>query len=216
MALYFLVLDSQVFHDEIRPALVASWRRRSFEPCRSVCARVLPAAREFTTRYHLGDPDPLLARVAEGLPFNRVFWQHLAGEMLWFSAVDIPELQTNVVALACLLGVESKPGDNTARNQLAPILQAHYGSRDLLFGGGFYRPEHAGWNDCNDVARLSAYLGAIQCESWRAEDLAKLEELPEEEREEELAFLCDWFPALRALYTQAAERGQVVVCERLE
>jgi hypothetical protein len=216
MALYFLVLDSQVFHGDIRPALAASWRRRSFEPCRSVCARLLSVAREFTTRHHLADPNPLLARVVEGLPFDRVFWQHLAGELLWFSAVEIPELQTNITALACLLGANSNPPDNTPRGQLAPIFQAHHGSRDLKFGGSFYRPENAGFNDREDVTRLAAYLKAVQVNSWRAVELAAVPDLPEEEREEELAFLHDWFPVLEALYSQAAERNRVIVCETLQ
>jgi len=216
MALYFLVLDSQVFHDEIRPALAASWRRRSFDPCWSVCARILPVAREFAARYHLSDADPLLAQVGEGLPFDRVFWRHLAGELLWFSAVEIPELQTNVGALACLLAPEIRCGGNMSRPESAPIVQAHHGSRDLMFGGGYYRPEHAGWNDCEDVARLAAYFEAVQPDSWRPDDLAALTDLPEAEREEELAWVRDWYPPLKTLYVEAAQRRQVIVCEMLD
>jgi hypothetical protein len=215
MALYFLFLDSQVFHDEIRPALADSWRFRSFEPCSSLCARVLPAAKEFTARYHLSDPDPLLARVVEGLPFDRVFWQHLAGELLWFSAAEIPELQTNVEALACLLGAE-KPAPDSPRNTWPPIFQAHHGSRDLMFGSCFYRPDCAGLNDREDVARLAAYLGEVDLGSWQSSGLAYLPELPEEEREEELAFLRDWFPVLQAHYQSAVLGKQIVICETVQ
>ena len=215
MALYFLVLDCQAFQNDIRPALAASWRRRSFEPCRALAARLLPAAREFATRYHLADSEPLLAKVAEGLPFDRVIWQHLAGEMLWFSAAEIPEIETNIDALVCLLAPDAVRGEDRPRADCPPIVQAHLGSRDLVFGGGFYRPEHAGFNDAEDVARLAAYLGAVNPTSWKPDDLAALPDLPEDEREEELAFLRDWFPALQGMYTQAAERGQVVVCEPL-
>jgi hypothetical protein len=213
MALYFLVLDCQAFQNDIRPALAASWRRRSFEPCRTLAARLLPAAREFATRYHLADSEPLLARVAEGLPFDRVIWQHLAGEMLWFCAAEIPEIETNMDALACLLASNAEPRE--MRADWPPIVQAHHGSRDLVFGGGFYRPEHAGFNDSEDVTRLAAYLAAVRPASWKPDDLAALPDLPEDEREEELAFLRDWFPALQGLYTQAAERGRVIVCETM-
>jgi hypothetical protein len=214
--LYFLVLDARAFHEELRPALAASWRQRSFEPCRSLCAKTLPAAKEFADRYHLGDADPLLVRLGEGMTFDRHLWQHLAGELLWFSAAEIPELQTNINALACLLAPAMESEINMQRTESPPIIQAHHGSRDLIFGGGFYRPDNAGWNDHEDCERLAAYLTGVRPEAWRAEELAALPDLPAEEREEELAFLRDWFPALKELYVQAAKRQHVVVCETLE
>jgi hypothetical protein len=216
VALYFLVLDSQAFHNDIRPALAASWRQRSFAPCRSLCARLVPAALDFARRYHIDGGEPLLTRVAEGLAFERLFWQHLVGELLWLGAAEIPELQTNMDALASLLAPASQRQDNTARAALPPILQAHHGSRDLVFGGGFYRPEHAGLNDTEDLIRLAAYLDTVQPELWQPDDLAGLTDLPEEEREEELAYVRDWFGPLKELYAQAADRRQVIVCETLE
>ena len=54
MSDYFLLLDAALFEEHIRPALAASWRMRSFQPCRSLCASLLPAARTYAERYHTG------------------------------------------------------------------------------------------------------------------------------------------------------------------
>jgi hypothetical protein len=216
MALYFLVLESGQFEEEIRPALAASWRKRQFGPCKSLCSKMLPSAREFAARYHLGDADPLLARVAPGLPFDRQLWQQLVGEIVWFSAVEIPELESNPEALGYLVAPEARWSQQTPRSELAPIIQAHRGSRDLVFGGGFYRPEHAGYSNTGEVARLAAYLQAIDTSAWQPEALAPLEGLPPEQRGDELAFLRDWFPALQALYGRAAARSQLIICEELD
>ncbi len=210
MSLYFLVLESQLFEEEIRPALAVSWKRRDFGPCRALCARLLPMARDFADRYHLGSQEPLIASVAKGLTFDRIFWKHLVGEMLWFCAAEIPEIETSPDALGCLQARGQRWDLTTRRADLPPIMQAHHGSRDLVFGGGFYRPEHAGYSNVDDVARLAAYLGAIQPAAWQAQDLANV---APEEREEELAFLRDWFPPLQALYATAAQRGRIIACE---
>src|SRR5580693_8122046 len=127
MSLYFLVHESQLFEEEIRPALAASWKRRDFGPCRSLCARLLPIAREFAVRYHLGAEDPMIARVAEDLPFDRLYWQHLVGELLWFASVEIPELETSADTLSCLLAAGNTWDVTTPRASLPPIMQAHQG-----------------------------------------------------------------------------------------
>jgi hypothetical protein len=234
MALYFLVLDSEVFHGHIRPALAASWRNRSFDPCRAYCAQLLAAAQSFGDKYHVGGT-PLVAQIAAGLAFDRLLWHHLAGELLWFSAAEIPELETNERALACLLMGQADPSsasvpdtsstaqtqqsrnyEGTPRPELPPALQAHRGSRDLIFGGGFYRPENAGWNDASDVVRLAAFLQAVQPETWQPLDLAGVPELPPDEWDAELEYVRDWLPALQLLYSDAAGRNQVIVCESLE
>src|SRR4051812_32843763 len=103
MPLYHLLLDAAAFHDRIRPALSAAWLQRSFASCRALCESLLPAARSFAERYHLGSDEPLLAQVGRGLPFDRAFWRHLAGEILWYSATEIPEFETAPDSLCCLL-----------------------------------------------------------------------------------------------------------------
>jgi hypothetical protein len=216
MPLYHLLLDAAAFHDRLRPALAAAWLRRSFTPCRALCEALLPDARAFADRYRLGPEEPLLAQVARGLPFDRDFWRHLAGEVLWYSAAEIPEFETAPDSLCSLLAPERYAERTFARERLAPIEQAHYGARDLVFGGACYRPDRAGFNDTPDVERLAAYLDALSPETWTAADLAALEDTADEaDRKEELEYVRDWFPALRDLYRRARERGEVVVSEIL-
>jgi hypothetical protein len=216
MPLYFLLLSNTAFEQRLRPALAASWRQRSFEPCRPLCAELLPAALAFAQRYHLGPDDNLLAQVANGLPFERAFWRALVGEVLWYSAMDIPELQTAPEALVCLLAPEHSAQTSVARERFAPIQQAHFGARDLVFGGGYYRPVYAGYNDAADVARLAAYLATVDPQRWTPAGLTALPDLADdEERAEELEYIRDWFPALHDLYQQARADDQVVVCEIL-
>jgi hypothetical protein len=138
----------------------------------------------------------------------------LAGEILLYGAASVPEIVTAPDTLGRLLA----PGqdDSPSRPGFAPIRQAHFGARDLVFGGGFYRPDAAGWNDTGDVARLADYLATIDPTRWTAADLAGLREFADEdERADELAFAREAFPALRDLYRAACEAGQVVVCELL-
>jgi hypothetical protein len=97
-----------------------------------------------------------------------------------------------------------------------PIRQALGGSRDHTFGPTVYRPEHAGFNDAGDVARLADYLAAVRPERWSPADLAGLPDLAdEEERAEELAFVREWFPVLVDLYQRCRAAGRVLVIERI-
>lgn len=217
MPLYFLVHDGDFFHERIVPALAESWRRHSFVPARSLCADLLPAARTFAGRYHLAADETLLARLAsEDVPYDRALWRHLIGEVLLFGAADVPEFQTAPAALGCLLAPGQDHAADVPRARMAPIRQAHFGSRDLAFGGGYYRPDQAGWNDRDDVVRLADYLSGQRPETWTAAGLRALPGLEsDEDRAEELQYARDWFPALAALYEAARAAGRVVVCENL-
>jgi hypothetical protein len=216
MPLYHLLLEASSFHDRIHPALAATWLRRSFEPCRPLCDALLPAARSFAERYRLGPDEPLLAQVARGLPFDRDFWRHLVGEVLWYSAAEIPEFESAPESLCCLLAPQRYGERTMVRERFAPIEQAHYGARDLVFGGAYYRPDHAGYNGTLDVERLAEYLDALDPQTWTVSGLTPLEGVAsEEDRAEELEFVRDWFPALRDLYRRARDRRQIVVCEIL-
>jgi len=216
MADYFLMLDAASFEGRARPVLAASWRQRSFESCRSFCAELIPAASAYAQQYHVGAEKPLLARIAEGLPFDRRCWRALVGEVLLFTAVEIPEFQTCEETLCRLLAPEHYRDAVDQRERLAPIQQAHQGTRDLTFGAAVYRPEHAGYNNAADVSWLADYLGAVRPADWTAADLIGLRGgEDEEELAEELAFAREWFPALTDLFRRARERGAVLVHESI-
>jgi hypothetical protein len=216
MADYFLMLDAAAFEGRARPALARSWRQRSFAPCRSFCAELIPAASAYAEQYHVGGDKPLLARIADGLPFDRGCWRALVGEVLLFTAVEIPEFQACEETLCRLLAPEHYREAVDQREGLAPIQQAHRGTRDLTFGAAVYRPEHAGYNNASDVGRLADYLAAVRPEEWTPADLIGLRGAEgEAEREEELAFARDWFPALADLFRRTQERGAVLVHESI-
>jgi hypothetical protein len=175
---------------------------------------LLPAARDYGERYHAAATESLLARVAAGsVPFDRALWRALVGEVLLFGAVEIPEFQVNAETLRCLLAPQRDGIRDRAR--FTPIEQVLDGSRDLTFGAAVYRPEHAGFNSADDVTRLGAYLAAVRLESWTAADLAGLPDLPADDRDDELAFAREWFPALVALYSRAAGEGRAIVHESI-
>ncbi|HEY7311284.1 MAG TPA: hypothetical protein VH643_18125 [Gemmataceae bacterium] len=215
MSEYFLCLDAETFGEQIRPALAASWRRRSFDPCRSLCSALLPAALDYTRRYHTGDEETFLAHVVRGASFDRASWRLLVGEVLLFAAVEIPELQTNAETLCCLLAPGQYRGETILREQFAPIQQVLRGSRDVTFGSAIYRPEQAGYNDADDVARLAAYLAAARPEEWTIEHLQDLRDIAEDERADELAFVQEWFPVLVELYQRTQARRRVLVIENI-
>lgn len=215
MPLYFLVHDAARFRQQLAPALAESWRRRSFTPCRPLCEELLPTAVAFAQRYGSGGHEPLLAEVLRGLGFDRDRWRALVGEVLVHGAAELPAFQTAPDTLRCLLAPERYRDGPGPREHFAPIDQAHFGSRDLVFGG-YYRPGHAGCNDPDDVARLADYLAGVRAELWSVVDLGPLRDAADDdERADELEFAREWFPLLRELYAGAAERGQLIVCEIL-
>jgi hypothetical protein len=217
MADYFLSLDAATFSQQIRPALTASWTQRSFEPCRPLCTELFPAVRDYVQRYHLGEEPTLVSQVVVGLPFDRLCWRTLVGEVLLFAAREIPEFQLNAEALCCLLDRR----DGTAEQGLSrsasmsAIRQVLRGTHDLTFGTAVYRPEQAGYNDTSDVARLAAYLTAVNVGQWTPDDLRGLADLEDEDRADELAFVKEWFPALVEVYERAEAQQCILVIESI-
>ena len=209
---YFYVIPAGRFEAEIQPALAAAWRNRTFEPCRELCDRLAAAAEGFALVHRI-DPDAMfIAQVAAGTPFSKAAWRSLAGDLLMVSASLIPEIQTVPETLCCLLAPDRLRGPRIRRD-FAPIEQAHLGSRDLSFHGGFYRPEHAGWNDRADVARLADYLTAIDPRAWTPDQPTPLAEITAEDRQEELEFAKQCLQNLTILYQSG--RGHVIVCEEI-
>jgi hypothetical protein len=212
---YFLLHDIMEFQEYLRPALAVSWRSRDFTLLRPLYERLQPRIRDFASRYHLDNDEPIVARAAAGMPFDRTLWHHIVGEVLWYSAIAIPEIQTAQATLVCLLEPDLAVQQAAGRQNSPPIVQAHQGSRDLVFGGGFYRPDHAGYNGAPDVERLTAYLDAVNTDLWRPEDLTCATTAQEDDPAEALADAREWFPELLALYRHAAEARQLVICETL-
>jgi hypothetical protein len=211
--LYFYLLDAAAFQGQITPALAASWGQRSFAPCQRLSTALVPQVQAFAARYGTGDGISLLAEVGRGLPFRREFWQHLVGEVLLYSAREMPDVQVMPETLCRLLAPERCGEAPRVRAHFTPIQQAHYGTRDLVFSGAHYRPENAGYNDVGDVARLARYLASVDPGAWAVADL----ELPPgaEDAADELAFVRECFLALRELYRRADSQGWLVVCEDL-
>jgi hypothetical protein len=191
MFLYFYVLDRALYHDELVPVLAAAYRMRTFKPCFDLCHGLL--ARNASI-----PQDAVVRAVLAGLPFERVFWQALVGECLIHGAWDIPRLQTAPEGFCTLLAPDHV---DVQRDRFAPIQQVHFGARDLTFGGGYYRPEHAGINKVDDVRRLAEYLAGIDPKQWHGPDA------------EELADLRDWWPDLVGLYQSARDSNRIIVCE---
>jgi hypothetical protein len=216
MPLYFMLHDAKRFHEAIVPALAASWRERSFLPCRELGRLMETRLTEFTHGYRGGKGEFLLTKIPAGLSFDRACWRMLAAELLLVGADELPELQTLPATMCALLAPECLDEDTSDRRLSAPIQQAHYGSRDLRFGDAVYRPEAAGLNNTADVNRLANYLADVKPDDWSSTSLIALKELAtDEDREDELCLAKEWFPALSRLYQQAAVNRQVVVCEVL-
>src|SRR5262249_50982793 len=195
MSLYFFLHDADFFLGQVCPALAECWRQRRFTPCGPLAAALRPAVAAFTERFHTGAGESVLALVESRLPFDRDTWRLLVGEILLYGAREIPEIQTAPETLTCLLAPNSSPPGEGVRSRFPPIQQAHFGTRNLVFGGGYYRPEHAGWNDLGNVARLVDYLVAVDPDRWAVQDLLFLREMKDdEERADELAFAREWFP----------------------
>ena len=74
----------------------------------------------------------------------------------------------------------------------------------------WYWPDHAGYSDPDDVNRLADYLGGIDEKRWTTLDLGGS---PEDDRNDELEFLRESFPAFREMYRRARTQGQIVICE---
>jgi hypothetical protein len=204
---YFFPIASVRFHGAIAPALAKAWTARSFAPAFDLCRELAPIGRDFIQQRSASQTEPMVVMIAGGtVPFRRDLWRLLCSEFLLFSAAELPELETPAATWAILLHQSMMD----ERPQFSPIQQAIQGSRDLSFGGAYYRPDHAGWNDLADVQRLSEWMTTVDIGSWKAEELT---EFDESDRVDELAFAKEWFPALREIYRRAAANGWIVVCE---
>jgi hypothetical protein len=204
MSLHFLLFGRHTFEKRIVPALGDSRRLRSFEPCRTLSESLLPALESQANRHALGESESMLHGVIRGLAYDRDFWRALVGEILWFGAEGVPEIDTMPEMLGELLGVTAD--GVRPREEYSPIEQVHFGSQDLVLGGGYYRPNHVGYNSTADVERLGRFLASLDPSGWTVTPYIDADDL---------AYVQEWLPALQTLYREMHERDQVMVCEIL-
>jgi hypothetical protein len=208
---FFSAIDAELFHQRIEPVLSRCRRTKSFAPGQAFFTELLPRIKEFHASYHGLAGATLLEQAAEGLSFDPAVWRAVVGEVLLFAAEEVPLLQLSLETLCHLLGGAR---ECAAREQFTLIQQVLFGSRDLVFGGHCYRPDLAGYNDLNDVHRLTNYLLSVDTTSWQPADLAAMKDLPDdEERAEELEFVRQGWPGLTELYQRASVNRQIVACE---
>jgi hypothetical protein len=214
MPLYFLLFDPGKFNKLARP-LGEGWARRAFDPLQLICRDLRAAAGKFADRFGMTAGDLLSTQALRGVPLDRNLWRTLIGEILLMTAEEVPEIETAPQTLTCLLAPDRYRERQGQRECFSPIEQAQFGSRDLVFGQAYYRPDHAGWNDVEDVARLAQYFTGIDPAVWQVSGLAELRDIAPEDRADELDYARQCFRALKDVYRRAQERGHVVVCEEI-
>ena len=203
---YFFLIENGHFRKKIVPTLADAWSAQTFSSVLKLCREKGSDSSAFLQL----PPDSCLWEIADrsaaGVqPFHRGLWRRSVGETLLFSASEMPEIETPLETLAALLG---EPLAQTREN-FSPIQQSIFGSRDLIFGSYYYRPEFAGWNDSTDVQRLANWLSQLQPDQWSAAQLIG------DDPEDDLLFAKEWFPALAEMYRRAVERDYVVIGEQL-
>ncbi len=209
MFLYFYLLEGRFYREVMAPALASAYRQRSWVACGDLCRRLLAENDEIP-------PDSLIRAVLAGLRFERLFWQGLVGECLVHGASAIPRFATAPASLCCLLAPDNYRHPDLPRAGYAPIQQVHFGTRELRFGAGYYRPDHAGINNEADVDRLAGYLASVDASAWTADQLKPIRELSDDaECADELAYVRDWWPSLVELYQEARAKNWIVVCEEV-
>jgi hypothetical protein len=217
MSDYFLVHDPSHLDGQLRSVLGRAWRERSFASCLPFCDNWRNAAQEYARLYHVNLDETVLTHV-EQLPFDRALWRNLAGELLLFTARELPELSLPVATLTVLLASDHTGAfspSHASRADFEPIHQCLYGCRDLTFGPAVYRPDHARLNRLDDCARLAEYLATVRPDTWRADELAVLDDLDPADRAEELELAREWFAELAALYARTAASGRCLVVEQI-
>jgi hypothetical protein len=176
-----------------------------------VCAEILPAARAFAERYGRADEPPLVGQIAAGVRLDQVSWSVLVGEILLFGATEMASLDADPATL-CQLCAGAPWSEDLPRGDYQPIHQALWGTRELVFGGKYYRPQQAGLNNTSDVQRLGDFLTGIDMNTWNADCLPSLDAA---DRHEELAFARQSVGELNALYAKARARQAILVREIL-
>src|SRR2546423_5350820 len=101
---YFMVLPAEWFREGLAGSLRECWRRRSFRAITTICEELTGAARNFIQCDMDGTSPPLTLQVPRGLAFDPNRWRLLAGELMLFAAVELPEIETPLVSYDAVLG----------------------------------------------------------------------------------------------------------------
>src|SRR5262249_52766664 len=158
----------------------------------------------FVTENRVRREDLVLYSLHPRMPFDRNTWRIIAGEVLLLAAAEVPEIPDVEETLVELHGEDTS------------IHRAYHGTHTLCFGGGWYRPDQAGYNDTDDVMHVACWLASIDPNTWSPNRLSGHGYTQEEERQEELAFTSQAFKQLTAVYDRARTRGQLIVCEVID
>src|SRR5262249_54491630 len=136
----------------------------------------------------------------QGLTYEARTWQGLVGELLVAGAEETPRLSVDPRVLCSIHGCAAE----RRRPGLTPVQQALYGAKEVDFGVGVYRPEHAGLNDADDVRRLTAYLELVDPATWACPAIVDAEDFGDAQ--------ASW-PQLVSMYQAARRRERLVICE---
>jgi hypothetical protein len=198
MALYFMLHDAERFETMIRPALAESRRQRSLAPCIALRTALATDIEAFISQNSIPRENLMLYQVRPEMQFEPNIWRMLVGELLLAAAGEVPEVPDVEASLVGRLG------------EVQSIRQAYHGSQDLCFGGGWYRPDHAAFNDLADVRRLAGFLESMDPDSWTGEDSAPLDE-----RLDDLTYARQGLTCLTAIYARARSANRLIVCEEI-
>lgn len=193
MVPYFFLLHRDYFWQRVRPAMAECRRLRSFQPCQPLCQHLLDRLGKFP-------PDSLMGQAAAALPYSPPAWKALVGELLVAGAEEAPRLALSPSTCCTLLDSPQR----SDRPDFTPIQQVFHGARDIEFGVGVYRPDHAGYNNEADIHRLTVYLQSINPRHWYPAAGMDGDEVLDAQ---------SWWPELVAMYERAFRQNWLIVCE---
>src|SRR6202453_3749007 len=118
----FCPIDEGLFSQRIQPIMARCRRERTFAAGRGLFEEMLPRIRAYHASYHGLAVEALVEQALRGLSFDAAAWRAVVGEVLLFTADELPLLRLSPQALCCLLADSLE----TPREQFAPIQQVVY------------------------------------------------------------------------------------------
>ena len=199
MSLIFYLHDREFLLDRVTPILRECWKKKSFAPGQAFFAELTDHWPEFRDLHHFNQGTPLFAAMNH-LPCDAFFWSSLVGEILLYTALEIPYLEVDSELLLATNG--------------EPMKEVLFGSRPIQMGR-IYRRDQAGWSLPEDLTRFATFLNEVHPEDWHLPSEFR-SDLSEEDREDDLEMSREWYPNLREMVLKAAEKQQILVSEWLD